>query len=51
MDVSDSLADLVKALVRLADAADRAVFLGEAVAVHLGVVVPEDVGLEIPDES
>ena len=46
MEVTESLADLVEALVRLADAADRAVFLGEAVAVHMGVVVPEDVGME-----
>ena len=44
-------ADVGVALVRLADATDRLVFLAEAVAVHTGMVEPADVGLELPPEK
>lgn len=44
------LADVAAALVRLADAADRAVFLAEAVAVHMGIVHPADVGMQMESE-
>ena len=40
-------ADVGVALVRLADATDRLVFLAEAVAVHMGIVDPADVGIEL----
>lgn len=45
-------ADVGMALVRLADATDRLVFLAEALAVHMGIVEPTDVGLEmIPEKT
>ena len=49
MEIADVLTDGVNALSRLADAADRAIFLAEAVAVHMGIVIPEDVGMELED--
>ena len=48
----DVAADVGVALVRLADATDRLVFLAEALAVHMGIVEPTDVGLEmIPEKT
>jgi hypothetical protein len=44
-------ADVGMALVRLADATDRLVFLAEAMAVHMGLVEPADVGLELAPEK
>ena len=40
-------ADVGAALVRLADATDRLVFLAEALAVNMGIVDPDDVGMEV----
>jgi len=40
-------ADVGTALVRLADATDRLVFLAEALAVNMGIVDPADVGMEV----
>ena len=40
-------ADVGAALLRLADATDRLVFLAEALAVNIGLVEPADVGLEV----
>lgn len=42
----DVAADVGVALVRLADATDRVVFLAEALAVHMGIVDPADVGVD-----
>ena len=44
-------ADVGMALVRLADATDRLVFLAEAMAVHMELVEPADVGLELAPEK
>lgn len=44
-------ADVGEALVRLADATDRLVFLAEALAVNMGVVDPADVGMEVAHEK
>ena len=44
-------AEAVTALVRAADALDRAVFLLEAIAAQAGLVAHEDVGLEPPEEE
>lgn len=44
-------ADVGTALVRLADATDRLVFLAEALAVNMGVVDPADVGMEVTTEK
>lgn len=41
-------ADVGTALVRLADATDRLVFLAEALAVNMELVDPADVGMEAP---
>ena len=41
----------VRALNRLADSLDRAVFVGEAIAVQVGLVAPEDVGVEQPEAA
>ena len=43
-------ADVGVALVRLADATDRLVFLAEAIAVHAGIVHPGEVGLAVASE-
>ncbi len=40
-------ADVGTALVRLADATDRLVFLAEALAVNMGIVEPADVDMEV----
>jgi hypothetical protein len=48
MEVTDSVTEAVAAMSRLADA-DRAVFLAEAFAVNMGVVIAEDVGMEVPE--
>lgn len=45
------IGDVAAALVRLADAADRAVFLAEVVAVHMGLVDGDSVGVDIPEEE
>jgi hypothetical protein len=45
------LGELSTAVVRLADAADRAVFLFEAWSVAMGVVHPEDVGMHVPEKE
>lgn len=44
----DVAADVGVALVRLADATDRVVFLAEALAVRMGIVDPADVGVDAP---
>ena len=44
-------ADVGAALVRLADATDRLVFLAEALAVNMGVVDPADVGMEMTSKK
>ena len=44
-------ADVGTALVRLADATDRLVFLAEALAVNLELVDPADVGMEVPQRT
>jgi hypothetical protein len=44
-------ADAVVALARIADAADRGVFVAEAWSERLGAVRPEDVGMEAPEET
>lgn len=46
--MSIGLGEVAAALVRIADAADRAVFLAEAWSANLGVVRHEDVGLVPP---
>jgi hypothetical protein len=40
-------ADVGTALLRLADATDRLVFIAEALAVKMEIVDPEDVGMEV----
>ncbi len=45
----DIAAAAVRALNRLADSLDRAVFVGEAIAVEAGLVASEDVGVEKPE--
>ena len=48
MEVTDSVAEAITAMSRLADAAHRAVFLAKACAVNMGVVIAEDVGMAVP---
>lgn len=45
------LSDIAIALVRLADAADRFVFLLEALAAHMDIVHPDDVNIEFPTKK